>query len=110
MEMSIIGMVLTIFGIIFILLWMFLFFTGKNRFKKETENVVKINKDKKLYSGLNGFLLPDMLFIGFRFMEIIGMELDYHHPCYVDSIRNNKYTGNVAFIPWGSYIHCQKRI
>ena len=76
MEMSIIGMVLTIFGIIFILLWMFLFFTGKNRFKKETENVVKINKDKKLYSGLNGFLLPDMLFIGFRFMEIIGMELE----------------------------------
>ncbi len=74
--MSIIEKGLTLSGIIIILLWVFLFFTGKNRFKKETENAVRINKDKKLYSGLNGFLLPDMLFIGYRFMEIIGMELE----------------------------------
>ena len=46
MEMSIMGMALTISGIIFILIWSFLFFTGKNRFKKETENAVKNNKDK----------------------------------------------------------------
>ena len=73
--MSTIGMIFTIAGIVIILFWIFLFFTGNGRFKEDTKNAVSINKEKKINSVLNDFICPEMLFIGFRFMEIIGYEM-----------------------------------
>ena len=73
--MNIIEMIIAFTAILFTITWIFLFFTGQKRFKEDTQRAVNVNKDKNTDEHLNNFICPDMLFIGFRFMEILGLDL-----------------------------------